>query len=367
MSERHDPNTPAVPEAIHGGPDESLLRRFGLCYEEVTDFSSSINPYGPSPQVIAAVRSHDFSRYPDREATALRRSISAELGIPREAILVGCGSSELLHFLSLALLDSDSTCLVAGPTYGEYERVARLRGARVIEVRADERNRFAFPELEWEYTLRAERPDLVFLCRPNNPTGVSVAFDRVRDWLREFQQTCFVIDEAYLPFAEHERSFAADALDRDNLVVLHSLTKLHALAGLRLGYAVAGPALIERMQRFRIPWNVSSAAQIAGIAALEDRPFAEASLSRIAASQSILLAEVRTLGWECVAAVSAFLLLKVPDAGEVQTQLLRHRLLVRDCRSFGLPDWVRISTRREEENRLLLDRLARGHSLGHGP
>lgn len=360
MSKINDDVVRSVPEAIHGGSNETLLRRFGLRYEDVIDFSSSVNPYGPSPKVIEAVRSHEFSRYPDRESSALRKSISENLGVPQDALLAGSGSSELLHYLSLALIESQSTCLIAGPTYGEYERVARLRGAKVMEVRADEGSQFAFPVIEWERALRAEQPRLVFICRPNNPTGISVEFDRLLSWIREFRNTCFVIDEAYLPFVGHERSFAPEVLRWNNLVVLHSLTKLHALAGVRLGYTVAHPSLIGRIQRFRIPWNVSSVAQFAGTTALNDRSFVEECLSKIAENQKCLLHELRALGFECQSRLTAFLLVKVSNAHDFQADLLQDRLLVRDCGSFGLPDWIRVSTQLPEDHARLLDRLSRG-------
>ena len=353
MSFRARPEKPPV-EIVHGALDHRELSSLGLSPDEVLDFSSNTNPFGPAPGVRAALARAPLDRYPDREAHDLRTALARRLRLPVENILAGNGSSELIWLAGLAFLQEGDAALILGPTYGEYARAAALAGASP---------RFCFAQAADGFRLRAEvfensvaevAPRLVFVCRPNNPTGALLALENLAGWANTYQQTLFVVDEAYLEF-----SGAASALTlaAENVLVLRSMTKAYALAGLRLGFAIGAPPLIEALRRVRPPWSVNALAQAAGIVALEDPAHLAESLVKLAAAKERLVADLTAIGLVPGELATSFLLLKVGHAGRLREDLLRRRLLVRDCTSLGLPEYIRISTQRPEHNARLVAAL----------
>jgi histidinol-phosphate/aromatic aminotransferase/cobyric acid decarboxylase-like protein len=201
--------------------------------------------------------------------------------------------------------------------------------------------------------LASWRPRIVFLCDPNNPTGTVLPPEVIAGWARSHPRALFVVDEAYLPFARGLASVLAGA--PDNVLVLRSLTKDFALAGLRLGYAVGAPNVIERLRRAQPPWSVNALAQAAGVASLRDTAHRDRSLERLAGAKQELVEGLTRLGLAPLPSVTHFFLVKVGDGAAFRSALLRRGVVVRDCASFGLPAYVRIAARRPEENERLLD------------
>jgi histidinol-phosphate aminotransferase len=344
-----------LPPAVHGTPDPGELLRLGLRPAEVLDFSVNTNPYDVSPSAREAVARTPLDCYPDREALTLRAALAEHLGVSPRRILAGNGSSELIWLVALAFLRPGDRALVLGPTYSEYARAAALLGARVTTYPAPEAQQFTLDSAEVSRQTRYLRPRLVFLCNPNNPTGTVVEAEVVTDWASEYPDTLFLVDEAYLSFAHGLRSTLQTA--RDNVLVLRSMTKDFALAGLRLGYAVGCENLITLLARVRPPWNVNAPAQAAGVAALRDREYLARSLERLAQAKSELVASLLALGWTVLPSAVHFFLVRVPDGAAFRLSLLRRGILVRDCTSFGLSGYVRICTRRPEDNARLLSAL----------
>jgi histidinol-phosphate aminotransferase len=346
------PEVTAVLPAVHGAVDHSELQRLGIDPNEVLDFSSNTNPYGPSPAVRTAFVSVPLDRYPDRESLALRAALSEFVGVSAERILVGNGASELIALTALAFVRHRSKVLIIGPTYSEYARTVELMGGNVVYWRARAENDFAPIPGAILRGLADISPELVYLCTPNNPTGTifpTAALDRVA---RLHPKTLFVVDEAYLPFAPQHGS-ALD-LGTDNVLVLRSMTKDFALAGVRLGYAVGPEPIVEALRRTQVPWSVSALAQVAGIAALSDLSHRNQSLELLGQAKAILTDKLVQLGLRLVPSEVPFFLVRVGDGAAFRKALLARRILVRNCASFGLPEYVRISTRRPEENERLL-------------
>lgn len=357
-----------TPPAQHGALDYVELERLGLGPEDVLDFSVNVNPYGPSPAVRAAVAGTPLDRYPDRESLALRRALAAHLGVEPERILAGNGTAELIGLIALAFLRSGDTVLVVGPVFGEYSRAARLMGARGECWIARPENGFIVESGAIEQSLRQLVPRLAFVCNPNNPTGSTLPVGLIDGWARAFPETLFVVDEAYLAFALGGAGLtfgeaglasgmrSATSLGSQNVLVLRSMTKDYALAGLRLGYAVGENSVIEALTRVRPPWNVNALAQAAGLAALADQAHLAASLAALARDKERLTRGLADLGLQPVPSATHFFLVPVAPmrAAEFRQSLLRRGILVRDCTSFGLPAHVRIATRREADNARLL-------------
>ncbi len=344
-----------MPAGVHGAPDPAELARRGLRPEAVLDFSVNANPYGPSPAVSAALARVPLDRYPDRECGALRRALSAHLGVAPEQIVAGNGTADLLWLLALAFLRARDTVLIVGPTFGEYSRAAALMGARVETWTAGAGAGFAVDPVLVEAALQRARPRLAFVCNPNNPTGCLVPVEVIDAWAKAYPRTLFVVDEAYLSFAEGARS--ALTLNAANVLVLRSMTKDYALAGLRLGYLAGPEALVAVVAAVRAPWSVNALAQAAGVAALSDPAHLAESLANLRQAKLQLLAGLGNLGLSCVPSSTHFFLVKVGDGTALRDTLLRKGILVRDCASFGLPEYVRVATRRPEENARLLAAL----------
>jgi threonine-phosphate decarboxylase len=338
--------------AVHGSVDRGELETLGLDPTHVLDFSANTNPFGPSPAVRAAIGQVRFEGYPDRSALGLRAALAEALDVPPDCVLPGNGASELIWLIALAYLQRGETALIATPTYSEYGRASALMGARAFTLEARACTGFHFPEIAFLAELDRLRPRVVFLANPNNPTGTVVDSAWLHACARRHPSTMFVVDEAYLPFAP---GMASAVLDRpDNVLVLRSMTKDHGLAGLRLGYAVGSAAVVESLARVQPPWSVNAFAQAAGVAALQDSGHVDQSLRRLREANAALVAGLLELGWCPLSSAVHFFLLPVGDGAAFRASLLRRNILVRDCASFGLPQYVRIATRRPEENERLL-------------
>jgi histidinol-phosphate aminotransferase len=296
-----------------------------------------------------------YDRYPDREALALRRVLATHLNVPLEQILVGNGSSELVWLTALAFVRPGDRVVLVGPTFGEYTRAALLMGAQLCHYTTRPETDFHIAPDALCAALTRWQPRLVFLCNPNNPTGTWVAPELITDWAARFPQTLFLVDEAYLTFAAQAPSVLP--VRCANILVLRSMTKAYALAGLRLGYAVGSQAVLAALQCARPPWSVNALAQAAGIAALQDTTHLADCLARIAHATNDLRAGLRALGLTPCPSTTHFFLVRVGDGAYCRRVLLRHGLLIRDCASFGLPAYIRLATRRPEENARLLATL----------
>jgi len=349
------PEVLTAPPAHHGALDYAELERLGLEPEAALDFSVNSNPYGPSPAVREALQHVPLDRYPDREALAVRRALAERLDVSPDRILVGNGTSELLLLVALAFLRRGDRVLVLEPTFEEYARVAGLMGARVERWTASPERDFAVDPVAVAACLQRLEPRLVFLCNPNNPTGTALAPEIIAAWAQTHPRTLFVVDEAYLAFAPGLGS--ALSVGADNVLVLRSMTKDYALAGLRLGYAVGHLDVIAALARVRPPWNVNALAQAAGLAALSDGEHLRTTLTKIAQAKEALVGRLREIGLHPLPSAVHFFLVPVGDGAAFRQALLRHGILVRDCASFGLPAYVRIATRKPEENARLLDAI----------
>lgn len=345
--------TPPIP---HGAIDYTEMERLGLDPDAVLDFSQNSNPFGPSPAVQQAAQALDLARYPDCECKALRRRLADYLQTASASILVGNGASEILWLAAFTLLRRGDPVLIIGPTYGEYARVAALMGATVHEWRAEEREAFAPEPAAIEPLIQQRLPAAVFMCNPNNPTGRFLPVEFIHVWAKRWPQTLFIVDESYLAFLAAPASAYTPALP--NLLIVRSLTKEYALAGVRLGYALAAPPLIEAMHRVQPPWSVNALAQAAGVAALADQTHLRQTLDALRQAKEAFVAGLQRIGLQPLASETHFMLVHVGDGAALRRRLLLQGMLVRDCASFGLPAYVRLATRRPEENLRLLNTLA---------
>jgi histidinol-phosphate aminotransferase len=336
---------------VHGGVKPAELRSLGLNPDEALDFSASISPLGPPEGIRQALGRVDLTAYPDPQCLELREALSDHLNLGIESILVGNGSTELIHLLSRAYLapprpGTTNTALLLTPTYGEYTGACRLAEANISRLAAyySAGFRWDFAEAQWRIAL--ERPSLVFVCNPNNPTGA---------YLQRLEVECLaeaaadaggllVIDEAYISFVDYAWNSLA-LLKWDNVVLLRSMTKDYALTGLRLGYSLSSPEATSRLASFQPDWSVNGLAQAAGLAALADTQYIPRARAAVNQSKEFLAQRLTALGLIVLPSAANFLLVQVGNGAVMRDKLMRRGLFVRDCASFGLPDCIRIGIR----------------------
>jgi histidinol-phosphate aminotransferase len=350
-------NLEGLPAAIHGGLDYREIEALGLSPEEVLDFSVCTNPCGPPPGIREALAQVPIDRYPDSGSTELRRRLADRLAISPDRILIGSGSTEIIRLIALAYLGEDDTALVLQPTYGEYELSCRLAGARVIRQTLSGENGFRMDIGETLDRIRKEQPKCLFLCNPNNPTGQILSREDIGKILTASPESLVVLDEAYIAFSD-ALTLAGRDIAGENLVILRSMTKDYALAGLRLGYGIARGPVISVLQRVQPPWSVSAAAQAAGLQALQAPDYPAASWKKIREAKDFLIEGLVGLGITPVPSAANFFLIKVGEASRFRKALLRQGVLVRDCASFGLPGYLRLAPRTIPECRKLLAAFA---------
>jgi L-threonine-O-3-phosphate decarboxylase len=343
----------AARPVVHGGLDPRELEQLGLRAEDVADFSVSTNPLGPSPAALAAARRADLARYPDRSCGALRRALAAQFAVDEDELLIGNGSAELIWLLAIAYLRPGDRAFVLEPTFGEYAAAARLLGAELTEWRAAARDDFRIDVGAAAAAIQQARPRLAFVCNPNNPTGRWLTRADLEQLLEGLGGGLLVVDEAYLELAGQD-SPALSLMGSDRLVLLRSMTKDYGLAGLRLGYAIASRAIVQVLAAAQPPWSVNAAAQAAGLAALADPEHVAAGRRAAAEARAHLAPRLAALGYRSLPSTANFWLVEVGDAAGLRARLLRHRIVVRDCTSFGLPGHIRLAARpRPECDRLL--------------
>ena len=346
--------TTTVP-AVHGSFDESSAAELGLRAADVLDFSANGNVVGPPPGVAEALAGIDLSRYPDRGARRLRAALGARHALPEGSIVPGSGSTELIWSIARAFLAPGDPTLIVGPTYGEYAAASAVCGARVETCEAIR----PASGLDADLLRRAvgeTGPNVVWVCHPNNPTGTPFPVDVLDQIAESYPATLFVVDEAYLTLCESVAS-AIPLIARGNVVVLRSMTKDYALAGVRIGYVIAPALVVVAIRRALPPWSVSSVAQAAALAALDDSEHLARVRRAVAASRTHLIAGLEEIGYRPYPSVANFALVPVGDAVSVTRALIQRGFAVRDCTSFGLPDCIRIGVRKVPEQKRLLTAL----------
>ncbi len=344
-----------APEVIsHGGRALAFARERNMDYREVLDFSANINPLGPSPNAVAAIRDglDLIAVYPDEMSSRLTRRLSEQLRVRTDCVLPGNGATELLYFWLRAIRPRSATLVV--PTFSEYHRA--LQSAEI-----DTATVVLKPEDEFQLPLIDPGTDVVILTNPNNPSGAYAPPDFVRDWLRQIRpSTQIMVDEAFVEFTA-QPSIVRYIEEFPNLWVLRSMTKFYAIPGLGSGY-LAGLG-VPAIARSREPWQVSNLAEVAGIASLDDAAYAEATMQLVQKERIWLWKQLHKIPHLKVFPSSANFFLARCDTDTTLDRLITvladHGILIRDCRGVeGLEGpYFRFAIKRRPDNVRLLDHL----------
>lgn len=352
----------------HGGEVFRIARNLGVPPGDLLDFSASINPLGLSGRVRNAILQtlDQIVHYPDSDCTGLKQLIADVEGVSPPQVVVGNGSTELIGLIPLALHPLSGRGVIIEPAFSEYERGLARAGYRIDRVLLSPDDRFSLPFDRIRESLKGGC-DILFFANPGNPSGryyppeilaqlLDVAHDAAR---------LTVIDEAFIDFIPGGES-ALSLLPRyPRILILRSLTKFHALPGLRLGYALGDPETITPLGELRDRWSVNTLAQAAGVAALRDREYRRETLDLIPRERG-RLAEMleRVAGVTVVSGDANYLLLRLPepaDPDQLLLRLLEERILVRSCATFrGLsPRHIRVAVRSAADNQTLVEALHR--------
>lgn len=349
----------------HGGDIYELARDLGCEPSDIIDMSSNINPLGPVPGLLEYLQQNlpVLNALPDVDGKSLVETFAADYDLPSENILAGNGTTQFIYASPLAL--GMKKAVILGPTYADYGDACRIHGIDLQYVHAEESNQFrpdvgALPELLGDV-------DTVFICNPNNPTGSLIERNDILKICKSHPEIRFIIDESYLPFTNQCDQTTLIRSHLDNVIVLHSFSKIFCIPGLRLGFMVASPKHAERFRRLYQPWSVNSLAQSAGRFLINhlvsDDTFIKKTQAFISSEHQVFterLGKINTL--KVFPSVASFIMIKVIekyDAVQLCSILSKDRILIRNCENFeGLSEqFVRISLKSSEINAKVAQRL----------
>ena len=328
---------------------------------EILDFSSNISPIGPPPLVKKYLKQNinTLEIYPDSDSTEVRKNLQRYTKIPSSHIVAGNGATEIIYNFCQAFLSKKTKVLIPIPTFGEYEAAVKLHGSKISYFKTMNLNN----DLE-EFIKIIPKNGCIFLCNPNNPTGVLVPkkiLKKIIDSAAK-KKTLIFVDECFIELVpKSDESVSKLVKQFDNLFVLRSLTKSFGLAGIRIGYALGPKNFIDTLNKIKIPWNVSGLAQKAANAAVCHSFHIEKAKKIIKKESSFLRKEISNIeGFECHDTTTNFILIKTKSNSKtIQNKLLKKNILVRDCSSFrGLGrNYIRIAVRTRNENKKLIQAM----------
>jgi histidinol-phosphate aminotransferase len=338
---------------------EEVQREFGLT--RVSKLASNENPLGPSPLAAEAITKslHSLHLYP-RGGFELRRVLAEKFDVKVENVIAGSGSESIISSIIRTFLCDEDEVLTTEAAFIGFQVVARSRGVKYRTV----------PYRDWHYDLRAlasainERTKIVYLANPNNPTGTIFSKHEFDEFYRHVpERVLIILDEAYFEYAKDNPRYPDSMHYRyDNVITLRTFSKIYGLAGVRIGYGFAHEALIANLLKVKLPFEPSTLAETAGIAALRDKEFLHRSLEVNARGLQRLMRCLREMGMTVVPSEANFVMLvlaSAEQASQIVRELLMQGIIVRPLGSFGLPNCIRISTGTDEDNQRCIEAMSK--------
>lgn len=330
--------------------------------ENVIDFSVNLNPLG----VPVALRDEwqnwlsDINDYPDPHANDLIEQLSKMENIPKSHIMAGNGASEIITLIARHL--AGQKVMVIHPAFSEYETACRNEGCEIVQVILSSPN--------WELDMKKVEDELeevtaVFLCNPNNPTGVHYdkkAVEALVEACKKTNTIC-IIDEAFYDFLPEPVTFIHEVLDSEHVLIIRSLTKMYSIAGLRLGFLAGNPVLLKEIKKRQPHWSVNALAMKAGVLCLRETNHVAKTVKFIYKERTAVFSKLKQLGFEHSSSKLNFYLLRDPKSHNQQELfhfLLKQGLVLRHTNNFpGIEEeWLRVAVRKSFENNLLMEALA---------
>jgi histidinol-phosphate aminotransferase len=336
---------------------EEVRQAYGL--DRVAKLASNENPLGPSPRALAAIAQNltGLNYYPNG-GLDLRRRLAKEFDLKVENVIAGSGSDSIMSAIMRTFLCDDDEVLTTEAAFIGFQVLAKSRGVAYRTV----------PYRDWHYDLPAmaaaitEKTKIIYLANPNNPTGTIFTKHEFDEFYRHVpERVLIILDEAYFEYAKDDPRYPDSMHYRyDNVITLRTFSKAYGLAGLRIGYGFAHEDLIANLLKVKLPFEPGALAQIAGIAALDDREFVHRALELNARGLRLIVDSLREMGLDAIPSHANFVMVPLESAEEanwVTEELLRKGVIVRPLAAFGLPHCVRVSTGTDVDNLMFLDAM----------
>lgn len=344
-----------------GKPIELVVREYGIDPKDIIKLASNENPYGASPKVIKKLAdlAPTASIYPDDSFFELKDGLAAKYGVKPSNIIIGAGSDQILEFAVHAVLNENETVLMNSITFAMYEIYAKATGAKIVKTDS------VHHDLEQFYELyKKEKPKLVFLCTPNNPTGEAIKKTDLYAFLDTVEaETLVVVDGAYMEYASYkDAAYHVDPAELigkyPNVLYTGTFSKAYGLGGMRVGYGIGMPEIVTTLHKLRPPFNITTLTLAAAIEALRDEAFVTECIARNFEEMERYEAFAKRAGLEYIDSCTNFitLLLKEHDSKAVAQTLLEQGVIIRDIASYGI-NAVRITIGKKEQNTIVLRKL----------
>ncbi|MDD4956511.1 MAG: histidinol-phosphate transaminase [Candidatus Omnitrophica bacterium] len=342
-----------------GRPVSEIKRELGL--DNVVKLASNENSMRPSPAAIKAMTEAigDVNRYPDGGCYYLRQAVSEKLGVPGDTIIFGNGSDDVILMAIRAFTEPGDEVIMADPTFLMYRISAISEGAEVVAVPA-KGLRYDLAGMREAVT---EKTRIVFIANPDNPMGCYVTKEELDAFIDSMPQDVLIfLDEAYYEFARGEDypETIPDVFSRAdrNVIVARTFSKVYGLAGLRLGYGVSRPDIIQALNKVRDPFNINSVAQAGALAALGDEAYVEKAVGLVSAEKERMFAELGKMDVDAKPSRTNFILIDTfRDSRQVFEYILKKGVIVREMSGWRLNGYIRVSIGFREENDMFLDML----------
>lgn len=340
----------------HGG-----LHSISNPCKDILDFSSNVNPLGPSPNVLKTIKKNlkSLEIYPDPNSLDLKKKIQKYTKIHHSQVVIGNGATEIIYNFCMAFFSPKTPVLIPIPTFEEYEACAKLAGAKVsffktMNLKLDLHN----------FISHFPKNGFVFVCNPNNPTGSLLSKSEIQKIIigAKNKNTLVFLDECFIELVpDHNESIVSEIDHYENLFVLRSFTKSFGLAGIRIGYGLGNKDIISVLNKIKIPWNVSGLAQHAASSAISSPNYLQKTRKLIKTESKFLKNQISKLkNFEIYDSAANFILIKSKvKSTTIQKKLLKDKILIRDCSNFrGLDNFhFRIAVKKRKENLKLIKGL----------
>jgi len=348
-----------VRQYVPGKPIEEVQRELEL--NEVVKLASNENCLGPSPKAILAIKKNigKINRYPDASSFYLRKKLAKSLGVGEDSLIFGNGSDEVIGMAIRTFVSPGDEVIIAKPTFLIYEIASQIQDAKIKFVPLAKDLRHDLVKMKEAIT---DQTKMIFIANPDNPTGTYVTkreLDRFFEGLPE--RIIVFLDEAYFEFAAYDRKDyprGTNYLNRTNVILARTFSKIYGLAGLRIGYGIASPEVISYMERTREPFNTNLLAQVAAEAAIDDKVFLNKTLAHVAGEKTFLYSAFKKMGLEYADSATNFIVVDTKrDCKAIFNALLKKGVIVRDMKAWGFDSYIRITIGTRKENNKLVAAL----------
>ena len=345
-----------------GKPIELVVREYGVDPKDIIKLASNENPYGTSPQVVKKLEevSKNAFVYPDDSMYELKEALASKFKVAENNIIIGSGSDQVIEFCVHAKCNPNSNILMAKTTFAMYEIYGKQTGANILKTPSDEHNLAEFREI-----YKEKGADLIFLCLPNNPLGECLDAKDVYEFLDEIDEnTLVVLDGAYQEYAKYKDKQKVIVPDEviskyPNVIYLGTFSKAYALGGMRVGYGIAHPSIINNLYKLRPPFNITTPTLASAIEALKDENFVQDCISKNFEQMKRYEEFAKSKGFKYIPSYTNFITMYLGDyvSKEISQSLLEEGVIVRDMTGYGF-NAIRITIGTNEQNTKVFEILS---------